>query len=105
MVMRNTRPTAIANCSHSVRAEVVNSSGVRIIPPCAQIATKKPPVPARIKVSVLPRSSEKTSSTESNRLTPTAVRSRMQNVQSRTRVRTSNSMNVGFNTPVSPIGA
>ena len=65
---------AIASCNHSVAAEVVNSSGVRMIPPCAQIATKKPPVPARSNVSLLSRNRENTSSTEANRVAPMAVR-------------------------------
>ena len=47
MVPRQNMPTAMASCSHGMSGESVFSSGVRMMPPMVQSATKNAAVPAR----------------------------------------------------------
>ena len=52
MVRRDNIPAAMPSCIAAIKFELVFSSGVRMIPPTAQIEMKKKAVPARNIISV-----------------------------------------------------
>ncbi len=73
-VSRQIMPAAIASWSQGTHTTDVFSSGVRIIPPVDQSATKNPPSTARISTSVFSRRNQVARSIERNMARPSGVR-------------------------------